>query len=138
MSDEGLQEDDIQKVHTTAPETLTDQELLLCTISVVDLVRKYSVGWDKEYPKCTFFEKTLRFRTFTVQCHMTSQITDSGKHKFEERVCNMENKKDDSMLEVRFLVVKKEIYKSYTENQQTEQEASSASLKRGMSELERE
>ena len=34
MHNKGLQEDDIQKLHTTAPEQLTDQELLLSTISV--------------------------------------------------------------------------------------------------------
>ena len=50
----------------------------------------------------------------------------------------MESKKDDSPLKARFLVVKKEIYKHYTEKQQTEQQADSASLKRGMSECERE
>jgi hypothetical protein len=44
----------------------------------------------------------------------------------------MESKKDDSLLKVRFLVVKKEIYKRYTEKQQTEQQAASAALKRGM------
>ncbi len=38
MSNKGLQEDDIQKLHTTAPEQLTDQELLLRTISAADLV----------------------------------------------------------------------------------------------------
>ena len=54
MRNKGLQEDDIQKLHTTAPEQLTDQELLLSTISAADLVRKHSGGWDKEYPKCTF------------------------------------------------------------------------------------
>ncbi len=63
---------------------------------------------------------------------MTSQITGSGKHKRESVVCNMESKKDDSLLKVRFLVVKKEIYKRYTEKQQTEQQAASAALKRGM------
>jgi hypothetical protein len=49
MHKKGLQEDDIQKLHTTAPEQLTDQELLLSTISVLDLVRKHSGGWDKEW-----------------------------------------------------------------------------------------
>ena len=44
----GLQEDDIQKLHTTAPEQLTDQELLLSTISAADLDRKHSDGWDKK------------------------------------------------------------------------------------------
>ena len=50
----GLQEDDIQKIHTTAPEELTDQELLLSTISEADLSRKHSGSWDKEHPKCLF------------------------------------------------------------------------------------
>jgi hypothetical protein len=49
MHKKGLQEDGIQKLHTTAPEQLTDQELLLSTISVLDLVRKHSLGWDKEW-----------------------------------------------------------------------------------------
>ena len=57
MRTEGLQEDDIQKLHTTVPDQLTDQELLLSTISVADLVRKHSGGWGKEFPKCTFFSK---------------------------------------------------------------------------------
>ena len=54
MCNKGLQEDHIQMFHTTAPAELTDQELLLSTISAVDLSRKHSVGWDKEYPKFTF------------------------------------------------------------------------------------
>jgi hypothetical protein len=66
MHNKGLQQDDIQKLYTTAPEQLTDQELLLSTISDVDLARKHSGGWDKEYPKCLFWGKAYRFRTFTV------------------------------------------------------------------------
>jgi hypothetical protein len=50
----------------------------------------------------------------------------------------MESKKDDSSLNARFLVVRKEIYYRYTEKQYTEQEASSVSLKRGMSECTRD
>ncbi len=42
MRNKSLQEDDIQKLHTTAPEQLTDQELLLSTISAADLARKHS------------------------------------------------------------------------------------------------
>jgi hypothetical protein len=49
MHNKGLQEDDIRKLHTTAPEQLTDQELLLSTISALDLARKHSGGWDKEW-----------------------------------------------------------------------------------------
>jgi hypothetical protein len=79
----GLQEDDIKKLHTTVPEQLTDQELLFSTISPTDLVRKHSGGWDKENPKCLFYGKEYRFRTFTVQCHMTSQVRGTGKHKCE-------------------------------------------------------
>ncbi len=45
MCNKVLQEDDIQKLHTTAPDQLTDQELLLSTISVTDLARKHSGGW---------------------------------------------------------------------------------------------
>ena len=90
MRNKGLQEDDIQKLHTTAPEQLTDQELLLSTISVSDLPGKHSGGWDKEHPKCLFCGKTYSHRTFTVQCHMTSQVTGSGEHKCEAAVCNME------------------------------------------------
>jgi hypothetical protein len=64
MLNKGLQEDDIQMLHTTAPEQLTDQELLLRTISDNDLVRKHSDGWDKDHPKCLFFANAYRFRTF--------------------------------------------------------------------------
>ena len=39
MCNKGLQEDDIQKLHTAEPEQLTDQELLLSTISAADLFR---------------------------------------------------------------------------------------------------
>ena len=60
-------------------EQLTDQKLLLSTISMTDLPRKHSDGWDKEYPKCTFCSKVLMFRTFTVQCHMTSQNCQSDQ-----------------------------------------------------------
>ena len=69
---------------------------------------------------------------------MTSQIIVSGKHKCEETVCSMESKKDDSPLKARFLAVRKETFNRYTEKQQTEQQAASATLKRGMSERERE
>ena len=67
MRNKGLQEDDIQKIHTTVPEELTDQELHLSTISVSDLDRKHSGGWDKEYRRCTFYLKALSLRTFTFQ-----------------------------------------------------------------------
>ena len=69
---------------------------------------------------------------------MTSQIIGSGKHKRESAVCSMESKKDDSPLKARFLSVRKEIYNHYTEKDKTEQQTVSASLKRGMSECERE
>ena len=52
MLSNGLREDDIQKLHTTVPEELTDQKRFLSTIFVSDLVRKNSDGWDKEYPEC--------------------------------------------------------------------------------------
>ena len=141
MHNKGLQEDDIQKLHTTPPEQLTDQELLLSTISATDLDRKHSVhsgGWDIEHPKCLFFcGRSYRFRTFAVQCHMTSQVTGSGEHNREAAVCNMETTKDDSPLETRFFSVRKEIYRHYKEKQQTEQQAASETLKRVMSERER-
>ncbi len=69
---------------------------------------------------------------------MTSQIIGSGKHKREEAVCSMESTKDDSPLKARFFAVRKEVYKLFKEKQQTEQQAASAALKRGMSECERE
>ena len=43
----GLEEAEIQKLHTTAPEHLTDDELLLSTFCAEDLARKHSGGWDK-------------------------------------------------------------------------------------------
>jgi hypothetical protein len=49
----GLQEDDIQKLHTTPPEQLNYHELLLSTICAEDLTRKHSGGWVKE----TVFEQ---------------------------------------------------------------------------------
>ena len=52
---------------------------------------------------------------------MTSQVTDSGKHKRETAVCSMESTKDDSPMKSRFIVVRKEIYSRYKEKQQTEQ-----------------
>jgi hypothetical protein len=106
MMFKGLHEDYIQSLHKTTPEQLTDQDLLLSTISEVELVRKHFGGWVKEYPKCFFCSKALRFKTFTVQCHMTSQITSSGKHKCKTTVCEFENKKDDSPLKTRFLTVR--------------------------------
>jgi len=42
----GLEEAEIQKLHTTAPEHLTDDELLLSTFCAEDLARKHSGGWD--------------------------------------------------------------------------------------------
>jgi hypothetical protein len=50
----------------------------------------------------------------------------------------METKKDDSPLKVRFFVVRKEIYNHYTEKEETGQQKVSETLKRGMSERERE
>ncbi len=64
MHNKGLQEDDIQKLHTTAPEQLTDQELLLSTISASDLVRKHSGGWDKEHPKFSSVAKCIQVQDF--------------------------------------------------------------------------
>ena len=61
---------------------------------------------------------------------MTSQVTDSGKHKCEEAVCNMESTKDDSP-KSRFFVVWKEIYNRYKEKKQTENQTVSVVLKRG-------
>jgi hypothetical protein len=60
---------------------------------------------------------------------MTSQVTDSGKHKRVTVVCNMEITKDDSPLKARFFVVRKEIYNHYKEKKQTKQQAASLSLK---------
>jgi hypothetical protein len=102
--------------HTHA-HTTTDQELLLSTIYVADIVRKHSDGWDKEHPKSLFCDKAYRFRTFTVQCHMTSQVTVSGKHKCEVSVCVMENTKDDRPMKARFFALRKEIYNRYKEKQ---------------------
>jgi hypothetical protein len=51
--------------------------------------------------------------TVTVQCHMTSQVTGSGKHKREAAICSMESTKDDSPLKARFFEVRKEIYNRY-------------------------
>ena len=69
---------------------------------------------------------------------MTSQITGSGKHKHETAVCSMETTKDDSPMKARFFAFRKEIYNRYKEKQQTEQQAASTTLKRSMSERERE
>jgi hypothetical protein len=124
MHNKGLQEDDIQNLHTITPEELTDKDSGTTpqyNFYCADLVRKHSGGWDKEYPKCLSYDKTYRFRTFTVQCHMTSQVTVSGNHKCETVVCNMKSTKDDSPLKPRFFSVRKEIYNLYKEKQQTEQ-----------------
>ena len=61
--------------------------------------------------------------------------TKSGKHKRESAVCCM---KDDSPLKARFFAVRKEIYNHYKEKKQTEQKTVSATLKRRMSDRERE
>ena len=50
----------------------------------------------------------------------------------------MESTKDDSPLKSRFFAVRKEIFNRYKERQQNEQQTGSATLKRGMSERERE
>ena len=47
-----------------------------------------------------------------------------------------ESTKDDSPLKARFFAVRKEIFNRYKEKQQTEQQAGSETLKRGMSERE--
>ena len=65
---------------------------------------------------------------------MTSEVTGSGKHKREAAVCSMESTKDDSPLKARFFAVRKEVYKRFKEQQQTEQQKASAALKRSMSE----
>jgi hypothetical protein len=50
----GLEEAEIQKMYTTTPEHLTDDELLLSTLCEEDLVRKQSGGWDNDHPKFRF------------------------------------------------------------------------------------
>jgi hypothetical protein len=67
---------------------------------------------------------------------MTSQETDSGKHKRETVVCSKDSTKDDGLLKARFFAVRKEIYNHYKENQQTEQLTVSTVLKRVMLECE--
>jgi hypothetical protein len=48
----GLEEAEIQKLHTTVPEHLTDDELLLSTFCAEDLAaRKHSGGWDNDLSK---------------------------------------------------------------------------------------
>ncbi len=69
----------------------------------------------------TVIDPVFREGFFTVQFHITSQVTGSGKHKRETVVCNMENTKDDSPKKARFFVVRKEIYNRYKEKKQTEQ-----------------
>ena len=95
----GLEEAEIQKLHTTAPEHLTDDELLLSTFCAEDLARKHSGGWDNDHPKCRFCGKGYRFRT--------------GKQSRVTEVCSMESKTDDA-LKARFLAVRKEIYNRFT------------------------
>ena len=131
----GLEEAEIQKLHTTAPEHLTDDELLLSTFCAEDLARKHSGGWDNDHPKCRFCGKGYRFRTFATQCHMTSQIKGSGKQSRVTEVCSMESKTDDA-LKATFLAVRNEIYNRFTTKQQNEQQAASAALKRSMTERE--
>jgi hypothetical protein len=63
----GLQEADIQKLHTTPHEQLTDYELLLRTICAEDLDRKHSSGSDNKHPKCLLCSKAYRFKTFTCE-----------------------------------------------------------------------
>ena len=93
----GLEEGDIQKLQTPAPEQLTDEELLFSTFCVVDdLQRKISATWDNQHPKCLFWRKPYRYRTFQVQCHMTSRIKgNTGSQGRVVEVCSMESKKDD-------------------------------------------
>ncbi len=122
---------DSHSLNTTAPEHLTDDELLLSTFRAEDLVRKHSGGWDNDHPKCRFCGKGYRFRTFATQCHMTSQIKGSGKQSRVTEVCIMESKTDDA-LKARFLAVRKEIYNRFTTKKQNEQQAASAALKRSM------
>ena len=111
-----MEEDDIQKLHTTPPEQLTDEELLLNTFCVVDdLQRKSSASWDKQHPKCLFWRKPYRYGTFQVKCHMTSRIKDNtGSQGRVVEVCSMESKKDDGSEKARFVAVRDEIYKRYT------------------------
>ncbi len=83
------------------------------TFCAEDLVKKHSTSWDNDHPKCHFCDKGYRFRTFTTQCNMTSQIKGSGKQSRVTEICIMESKTDDTM-KARFLVVRKEIYNRYT------------------------
>jgi hypothetical protein len=138
-----LEEDDIQKLHTTPPEQLTDEELLLIMFCVDDLQRKSSVAWDNQHPKCLFWRKPYRYRTFQVQCdmarHMTSQIKgNTGSQGRVVEVCSMESKKDDGSEKVRFLPVRGEIYKRYTTQQKTKDQVTSSTLKRSITQREEE
>ena len=135
----GLEEGDIQKLHTTPPEQLTDEELLLSTFCVDDLQRKSSAGWDKQHPKCLFCRKPYRYRTFQVQCHMTSQIKgNTGSQGRVVEVCSMESKKDDGPEKARFLAVRGEIYKRYTAQQKAKDQVASSALKRSITQREEE
>ena len=110
-----LEEDDIKKLHTTPPEQLTDEEILLSTFCVDDLQRKSSAVWQKQHPKSLFCRKPYRYRTFQVQCHMTYRIKgNTGSQGRIVEVCSMESKKDDGSEKVRFVEVRDEIYKRYT------------------------
>ena len=135
----GLEEGDIQKLHTTPPEQLTDEELFLSTFCVDDLQRKSSAGWDKQHPKCLFCRKPYRYRTFQVQCHMTSQIKgNTGSQGRVVEVCSMESKKDDGPEKARFLAVRGEIYKRYTAQQKAKDQVASSALKRSITQREEE
>jgi hypothetical protein len=71
----GLEEAAIQKLHTAAPEHLTDDELLLSTFCAEDLARKHSGGWDNDHPKCRFcdtFSFTLGMIRVQDFCHPVS------------------------------------------------------------------
>ena len=106
----GLEEGDKQKLHTTPPEQLTDEELLLSTFCVDDLQRKSSAVWDKQHPKCLFCRKPYRYRTFQVQCHMTSRIKgNTGSQGRVVEVCSMESKKDDGPEKARSVAVRRNL-----------------------------
>jgi hypothetical protein len=117
-----LEEEEIQKIHTTVPEHLVDDELLLSAFCAEDLVRRHSGGWDNDHPNCLFFSKPHTgsglFQSSVNESHdLSDKRPLSGKQSRFTDVSCMKRKKDDP-LKGRFLEVRKEIHSRYTDKRE--------------------
>ena len=74
----GLEEGDIQKLHTPPPEQLTDEELLLSTFCVVDDLQRKSRCLGQAASQVPLLQETIQVQDFSGP--MTHDLSDKRQH----------------------------------------------------------